>query len=185
MFKRKVVPVVLASAVSLLAGCRILGLGVAATAGAVGLAGYVVYKTGDAAVTGAGKSVRATGNVLSSGTKSATTVIFSAGEFKTEYAQNVQTVWDASSLALQKAKFENVRGTFEADSGKMTARTVNDTEIVIKLKKLNPQSTEAHIRIGSPGDLKRAEVIHGLILRELLVPVVPQPAATLKQEVES
>jgi hypothetical protein len=185
MHKRKVMPVVLAAAVSMLTGCRVLVYSVAITAGAIGLAGYAVYKTGDAAVTGTGKAVKSTGNALSSGTKSATTVIFANGEFKTEYAQDVMTVWEASTRAFQKARFENISGKFDALSGELTARTVNDTEIVVKLKNLGPQSTETRIRIGVQGDLKRAEVIHGLILRELPAPVVPQPASTSTAEVKS
>ena len=185
MSKLKATPVVLAFVASLLTGCRVLVYSVAITAGAIGLAGYAVYKTGDAAVTGVGKAAKSTGNALSSGTKSATTVIFANGEFKTEYDQNVLTVWEASSRAFQKARFEDVSGTFDALSGELTAKTVNDTEIVIKLKSLGLQSTEARIRIGIQGDLKRAEVIHGLILRELPAPVVPQSASASTAEVKS
>jgi hypothetical protein len=186
MSKLKVLPpVVLAVAVTLLTGCQLITVGVMTVAAAVGLTGYAVYKTGDAAVTGVGKAAHATGEAFSSGTKSGTTVIFSDGEFKTDYPQNLLTVWEAASRAFQTAQFGKIQGTFDAASGKLTARTVNDTEIVIKLNSLGPQSTEVRIRIGSPGDMKRAEVIHGLILRELPAPVVPQPASTSTAEAKS
>lgn len=184
MPKLKVLPVVLAVAVALFTGCQLITVGVMTVAAAVGLTGYAVYKTGDAAITGIGKATQATGDAFSSGTQSATTVMFSDGEFKTDYAQNVMTVWGSSSRALQKAQFENVQGTFNEGSGKLTARTVNNTEIVIKLKSLGPQSTEVRIRIGSPGDLKRAEVIHEMVLRELPATVLPQPASTPAVEVK-
>jgi len=185
LIKLKATPIVLATAVSLLTGCRAIGPGAALAVGAVGLTGYAVYKTGDAAVTGVGTVAKATGDALSSGTKSAATVIFFAGEFKTEYAQDIKTVWTATRMALIKAKFVDVRGTFDALSGELTAKTGNDTEIVVKLKGLGPQSSEARIRIGVQGDLKKAEMIHELILREFPAPVEPQPAAKPAVEVKS
>lgn len=186
MFKRKVMPVVLAVAVSLLTGCQIIALSVATVAAAVGLAGYAVYKTGEAAVTGVGKAAKATGNMFSSGAKSATTVIYANGDFKTEINQDVPTLWNASSRALQKARFDNVRGSYDALSGKLTARTVSDnTEIVITLKSLTSKSTEISIRVGLKGDLQKSEVIHGLILRELPAAVVPAPESVQKEEVKS
>lgn len=186
MFNRKAMPVVLAVAVSLLTGCRVLVYSVAITAGAIGLAGYAVYKTGETAVTGVGKAAKATGSAFSSGAKSATTVIYANGDFKTEINQDVQTLWGASGRALQKARFENVRGSYDALSGKLTARTVNDnTEIVITLKSLSQKSTEMCIRVGVKGNLQKAEVIHGLILRELPADVAPVPAPVSKEEVKS
>lgn len=158
---------------SLLSGCKLITAGVVTVAAAVGLAGYVVYKTGDIAVTGVGKTAQATGNAVSSGSKSVATVIFANGDFKTEEVQDVRTVWTASSLALQKANFDSVRGTFDALSGELTAKTRESIDIGIKLKSLGPQATELRIRIGVTGDMKMAELIHGLILREL-----SQPAPT-------
>ena len=155
---------------SLTSGCRIVAAGAVTVAAAIGLAGYVVYKTGDVAVTGVGKAAKATGSAVSSGSKSVTTVVFSNGEFKTEYAQDLRTTWGAASTACLKANFGNVRGTFDALSGELTARTQDSKDIVIKMKSLSSRSTEAVIRVGLTGDMKAAELIHGLILRELPVP---------------
>lgn len=183
MPKFKATPVVLAALVSLLTGCQIIAMSVATVAAAVGLAGYAVYKTGEAAVTGVGKAAKATGNMFSSGAKSATTVIYANGDFKTDINQDVQTLWGASSRALQKARFENIHGSYDALAGKLTARTVNDnTEIVITLKSLGQKSTEMCIRIGVKGDLQKAEVIHGLILRELPADVAPASAPVVKKD---
>lgn len=180
MFKQKIVPVLLAATAALLTGCRIIQVGVLAAAGAVGLAGYAVYKAGDSAVTGTGKAAHAAGKTLTSGTQSAVTVIFSTGELKTGYDCDVQTLWDAARRALQKARFEKIRGSFDAKSGELTAKTLNDTDIVIRLKSSGAQSTEACIRIGAPGDLQRAEVIHGFILRELSSAVLPSSDQEIK-----
>jgi hypothetical protein len=177
IIKRKAIVVLLAVVVSLLAGCQVIALGVFTAAGAVGLTGYAVYKTGDVVVTGAGKAVEATGDMLSSGTKSATTVVYSGGVFKTEHTQDVPTLWNASGQALQKARFVNPKGTYDALSGTVTAKTVDGTEILITLKSLTPQSTEMCIRVGLKGDLQKAEVVHGFILRELSESSAPVPAS--------
>ncbi len=174
MFKRKVVPVVLVLVVSLLTGCQILALGVAATLAAVGLAGYTVYKTGDAVVTGVGKAGKATGSI-----------VFFNGDFKTQYDGDVRTVWAASGRAFQKAGFGGPRGSFDALSGGLTAKTREGTEISLKLKSINPQSTEISIRVGVTGNLKVSETIHGLILQELKIAISqPQPVANSSSEVK-
>jgi hypothetical protein len=175
-------PALLVAMASLLSGCRIIAAGVVTVAAVVGLAGYVVYKTGDAAVTGVGKAARATGDAVSSGSKSMATVIYADGEFKTEYPSDLRTVWIASGLAFRKAKFSDIQGTFDALSGGLTARTLDNVEITLKLKSLGAQATEAGIRVGVKGDMKTSEIIHDLILRELPAPVAPQPAP--KQEVK-
>lgn len=171
--------------IGLASGCRVITLGVVTVATAVGLAGYVVYKTGDAAVTGAGKAAVAAGDVVSSGSKSAATVIFANGEFKTVYAQDLRTVWAATGFAFRKAKFRDLQGTFDALSGGMTARTQDGKEISLKLKSLGAQATEARIRAGFKGDLEIAELVHGLILRELPPAPAPPAAPMVNEEVNS
>ena len=159
---------------SLLSGCKLITAGVVTVAAAVGLAGYVVYKTGDIAVTGVGKAAHATGSAVASGSKSMATVVFSNGEFKTEDAHDVRAVWTAASLALRKANFDGVRGSFDALSGELTSKTRENIDVVIKLKSLGPQATAVGIRVGVTGDMKMAALIHGLILRELSPPVPKQ-----------
>ena len=170
MRANKLATALLFTVAGLASGCRIITAGVVAVAAVVGLAGYVVYKTGDIAVTGVGKAAQATGSAVSSGSKSVATVIFSNGELQTEYAHDLRTTWAAASRALSKANFTNVRGTFDALSGELTALTLDGKDIAIKMKSPTSQSTEARIRVGVTGDMKAAELIHGLILRELPVP---------------
>jgi len=151
----------------LTSGCRVITVGVVTVAAVVGLAGYAVYKTGDVAVTGVGKAAQATGSAVSSGSKSAATVIFSNGEFQTEYAHDIRLAWAAASRALHLANFSDIRGSFDALSGELTAQTRDRKDIVIRFTYTAPQSTAARIRVGVTGDMQAAEHIHGLILRQL------------------
>lgn len=184
MFKRKTIPVLFVAVASLISGCKIITAGVVAVAAVVGLAGYVVYKTGDVAVTGVGKAARATGDAVSSGSKSMATIIFANGELKTDSVQDVRTVWTASSLAFRKANFSEIQGTFDALSGGLTARTLDNMEIILKVRSMGPHATEVRIRAGVTGNLKIAELIHGLILRELPPTATPRAAPAIKEEVK-
>jgi len=179
------------SLTTLLTGCQLLVLGVVGVAATVGLAGYAVYKTGEVAVTGVGKAASATGDAISSSSKSVATVVYTDGDFKTEHPHTVRTLWSAAGYALKKANFCDVKGTYDALSGGLTARTQsNQTDIVLKLKSLGPETTEMTIRVGAKGDLKMAELIHGLVLRELpsaIPPTIPAPqhgSPTAQKEVK-
>jgi len=153
--------------VSLMTGCRLLTVTTVAVVSVVGLAGYAVYKTGEAAVTGVGKAAKATGNAFSSGSNSASTVVFRDGEFRTEYAAGIAPVWLASSAALRKAELQNIAGTRDGISGELRAQTWEGMEIKLKVQNLEPDRTEVRIRVGDKGSLKDSEVIHKLIQAEL------------------
>lgn len=170
MSSNKLTTALVLALAGLTSGCRIIAAGVVTAAAVVGLAGYAVYKTGDIAVTGVGNAAQATGSAVSSRSKSVVTVIFYKGEFQTEYAQDLRTAWAAANRALRVANFTSVRGSFDALSGELTAQTLDSKDIVIKMKSTAPQSTEARLRVGVAGDMKAAELIHGLILRQLPVP---------------
>ena len=158
---------------TLLAGCKIVKIGVITVAAAIGITGYVVYKTGDAAVTGVGKA----GEALVSGSKSVATVIYVNGELKIEHPFDVRTVWMASSFALQKAGFSDIKGSFDALSGELKAKTRENADLSIKLRITESRGTEVRIRAGMTGNLKTAELISSLIAREL-----PKPAPAAAQE---
>ncbi|VGO22489.1 DUF3568 family protein [Pontiella sulfatireligans] len=148
---------------SFLSGCKLLLITSAVAIGAVGLAGYGVYKAGDAVVTGVGNVGKATASVM-----------FFNGDYKTQCDFNVETVWKAANLACQKAGFGEIDGSYDALSGKLTAKTRDGAEITIKLKSIDPQTTEIEIRVGVTGDLEMSETIHGLILQRLPAPVAPK-----------
>lgn len=156
----------------LLGGCRLIGFCVYTVAATVGLAGYAVYKTGDAAVTGVGKA----GKAVASGSTSAATVAFADGELRTRYAGDVKTVWEGARRAVQKAGFYDIRGTCDALSGEVLATTPEREEIAIRLRAAGADATEARIRVGSKGDMKAAEVVSSLVLGALSAGTPAAPA---------
>lgn len=176
MIERRLLPALVVALASLASGCRIVAAGVVTVAAAVGLAGYVVYKTGDAAVTGVGKA----GDAVASGSKSATTFFYANGELKVSHPFDVRTVWLTSSLALRKAGFSDIKGAFDALSGELTAKTREGVDLTLKMRRQDALGTELRIRVGVKGDLKAAEFIDSLILRELPVRT-PAPAQEVKQ----
>lgn len=163
----------LAGLSALASGCRVVSAGVITVAAAIGIAGYAVYKTGDAAVTGAGKA----GEAVVSGSKAVATVLYVNGDLKVEHPYDVRTVWLAASLALRKAGFSDVKGSFDALSGELAAVTREGAGLSIKFRLSAPRVTELRIRVGVRGDLKTADLVNGLIMREL--PPLP-PAQEVK-----
>lgn len=162
-----------------LTGCRVVKVGVITVAALVGFTGYVVYKTGDAAVTGVGKA----GAAVASGTKSvATTVIYANGELKTEHPFDVRTVWMASGLALRDAGFDEIKGSFDALSAEQSAKTREGVSITLKMRFIPEKGTEVRIRVGVKGDMKTAEWIDGLIQRKLPATEPAVSAAAPAQE---
>jgi hypothetical protein len=143
-----------------LSGCRILVGTVAVTVGAVGLVGYGVYKTGEAAVTGVGSAVRSV-------TKGRESVVFVNGEFSSRCEGPVETVWLASDVTLKANGFRSVVGSRDALSGVLKAVTWNDQEVVVRLEASGQDQTEVRIRIGPEGDLKKSETLYQLIVAEL------------------
>jgi hypothetical protein len=166
---------------TLLGGCGVVKTAIIATVAIVGFAGYAVYKTGEAVVTGVGKA----GSAVGTGVVAAVSVVFINGDFKTQYPGNVETVWKASRQAFNKAWFVQIEGTFDALSGELTARTREGTEIKLKLKTIDPQSTNASIRVGVTGDMELSETIHNLILQELSASSLPPALPGSVQETKS
>jgi hypothetical protein len=157
----------------LMTGCRVIGTAGCCVFGAVGLAGYAVYKTGEVAVTGVGNAAKATGNALSSGTKSVATVVYYDNELKTECPASVPLVWDAANRAFKNAGFLDIAGDRDGLSGVVTAKTWDRTDLTLKLKSLGPQSTELRVRVGVKGDMETAETVFMLIKSELAKGTTP------------
>ncbi len=162
-------------------GCGIVKTAVVATVAIVGLAGYAVYKTGEAVVVGVGKA----GSAVATGVGAAVSVVFINGDFKTQYPGRLQTVWTAARVAFEKAMFIKIDGSFDALSGELTAETRDGTKITLKLKSSDPQTTQASIRVGVTGDMELSETIHNLILQELSAPSGPPALPRTAQEIKS
>lgn len=169
----------------LLPACQAIAAIFVGSAAVVGAAGYGVYKTGEYAVTGVGTAAKATGSAISSGTKSAVSVVFVNGDFERECAGDVPTVWEASRRAFQRAGFSGTDGNYDALTGKLTAKTRDDTDLKLELERIDGKGTLMRIRVGVAGDLKTSELIHGMIVKEL--PASPLSAAPppLANEVRS
>ena len=162
-------------------GCGIVKTAVVATAAIVGLAGYAVYKTGEAVVVGVGKA----GSAVATGAGAAVSVVFINGDFKTQYPDRVQTVWTAARVAFEKAMLVKIDGSFDALSGELTAETREGTKIRLNLKSSGSQTTDASIRVGITGDMDMSETIHTLILQELSAPSGPPALPSTAQEIKS
>ncbi len=178
MFRFTPAPLAWVAVTALVAGCRVVKVGVIAVAAAVGITGYAIYKTGDAAVTGVGKA----GEAVVSGSKSVATVIYANGELNVEHPFDVRTVCLAASLALRKAGFSDVKSEFDALSGAVRAKTREGAELALKLRAVGARATQLRIRVGVKGDLKTAELIDTLILRELPELQQAVPASAPAQE---
>lgn len=149
-----------AATMGVLSGCRLLMVPVVVAVGAVGLVGYGVYKTGEATVNGVG-------SVVSSGSKSDSSLVFVNGEFRAICYGTVNEVWLATGPALEANGFNVVSGNRNALSGHMEAAGMNNETLAINLDAAEEGQTEFRIRIGVTGDLKKSETLYRLITKEL------------------
>jgi hypothetical protein len=166
-----------------LSGCGIVKCAVMATAAVLGLAGYAVYKTGEGTVTGVRKFATKTGEVASDTSKAVGTVIFFNGDFQTEHHYGIRFIWIAADTACRNAMFTEIRGSSDALSGTMTAKTRTGTLITITFKNVEPQLTKLSIRYGVTGNMAESEKINNLITNEinLMRQQSLTPPATQKQ----
>ena len=158
---------VLGTALPFLAGCNIIRLSFVTVAATIGLVGYVVYETGDAAVTGVKHVATATSNAAGSTGKTVGKVIFFNGNFKTEQPYAIRYVAMGTTTALANAGFQKIINSTDALNGKITARTRKNIEISINLKNIKPTRTSVTIRFGVTGDLGESEKINNMITREM------------------
>jgi hypothetical protein len=152
--------IIVGATLPLLAGCGLLRAGVITVVAAVGLAGYVVYETGDALVSG-------TKAVTGETAKAVATVVFFNGDFKTEHPYGIRFVTLGATTALRDAGFRDVRKSGDALSGEVTAQTHSGTEIRITLKNIDAERTAIVIRVGVTGNIEESEKINSIILQEL------------------
>ena len=158
---------VLGTALPFLAGCSVIRISLVTVAAAIGLVGYVVYETGNAAVTGVKNVATATGNAASSTGRTVSKVIFFNGNFKTEQPYGIRYVAKGTTTALANAGFQKIINSTDALSGKITAETRTKTEIKIDLKNIKPTRTSVTIRFGVTGNLGESEKISNMITREM------------------
>jgi hypothetical protein len=141
-------------------GCRLLVNTVAITTvavvGTVGLAGYTVYKGGEAVVTTVGSAGEAVGNKRKS-------VVMSRGTLKAKAEHSVPDLYASSVQVLHIAGFNSVRGEKDALSGVLKANTATGEEVELNFSLLKAGLTAVEIRVGK-GDLKQSEFLYDQIL---------------------
>jgi hypothetical protein len=142
------------------AGCRLIVGTTAVTVGAVGIVGYGVYKTGEAAVTGVS-------SVVSGGAKGVGSVVFFNGDFKAACHATVEEVWVAAAGTLQANGFRLLSAKRDALSGHLDVLASNDDEIKIRMDAAGQGQTEVRVRVGVTGNLKKSEALYELITKEL------------------
>ena len=153
------IPFLLGALLILPTGCRLLVATTGVAVGAVGLAGYSVYKTGEAVATGVG-------NVVSSGAKGVGSVVYSGGEFKAVCPGRVEHVWLATATVFKARGFRLVSGNRDALSGNLTIATNDGEEIAVRLDDAGGGQTEFRLRIGVKGDLAKSQTLYTLVLDE-------------------
>lgn len=158
---------ILGAPLPFLAGCGLVRATIITAAAAVGLVGYVVYETGDAAVTGIKNVATATGDATSSTGKAVGKVIFFNGKFKTEHPYGIRYVAMGATTAMHNAGFREVKNSTDGLSGRITAKTREETEITIDLKNIKPDRTSVIIRFGVAGNLEESEKINNMITSEM------------------
>ena len=144
----------------LLTSCGLLQFATLATVGTVGGAGYLVYKTGEAAVVTTGKAASG----VSQGVQN---IVFFNNELKATCPADVRSTQMAASRALAGLGFRGVGGNADASSGSLSALTADQRKIEIKLKVIDARQTSIAIRVGAKGDLKTSDLIYKTTLAGL------------------
>lgn len=169
---KPLIPVIVITAFT---GCKaVLGtavVGTAVAAGTAGLAGYAVYKSGEAVVSTAGSvgsSVASGVGSVGSSTKATVqnkrhTVVVSRGTFKAKTGHAVAALYPAARTVLEEAGFKDVFGKQDSLAGAVRAKTAFDDDVIVTFKLLEKDLTAVEIRIGD-GNLQQSEYIYDQIL---------------------
>ena len=141
-------------------GCGVLVVGTAAVVGTAGLAGYTVYKGGEAVVS-------TVGSVGSSAKESVQrmygTVVVSQGTLKAKCKYTIAELYPATKIAFNEAGFDDIAGRQDALAGTVLAKTVFNEDVAVKFELLSKELTAVEIRIGSD-NLEQSEYLYDQIL---------------------
>ena len=177
-----------------LAGCGlILGTTVVAV-GAVGAAGYTVYKAGegvvDTVVPGDSEkpaekpaepesalAKEATQTFPKPKPKPSTAVVYYHNEFRAQLDSGIEQAFATANTTLPRMAIVIKSHSLKNATGEITAQTIEDVPVVLNMQSTTPRSTMLSIRVGANGDLKYSELIYNLIRDDLGKPALPTPAA--------
>ncbi|CAA6678590.1 MULTISPECIES: DUF3568 family protein [unclassified Lentimonas] len=140
--------------------CRLLVNTAVVGVGVVGLAGYGVYKGGEAVVSTVGDAGSAVGDAVG-GTHDS--VVVSRGTLKMKSKYSVTLLYHAASKACQNAEFNSITGQKDALSGQVHAKTSSNENVLVTLEMLEKGVTAVQIRIGD-GNLKQSEYLYDQML---------------------
>jgi hypothetical protein len=148
-----------------LSGCQfILGtaaLGTAVVVGTAGVAGYTVYKGGEAVVSTAGAAGSSTMNAFQNKHNE---VMVSRGTLKTKCRHKVANLYSATMTVFREEGFTDIQGRQDGLQGTISARTVFNKAVSVDLYLLSKKRTAVEIRIGG-GNIKQSEYLYDQILR--------------------
>lgn len=157
-------------------GCRlaagVTAASIAVVAGTVHLAGRTVQATGRTV----GEALHFGKSRVDKRTEQAARIVFRNGDFVAARSESVKTLWIASRMTFTQMRFRNIRGKYDLLSGEMTATTIDNKKIDLRLKAVGSRETEMRIRIGARGDQSTSELIYNSIVARIPAPP-PQPAA--------
>lgn len=171
-------------------------LGTAVVVGTAGLAGYTVYKSGEAVATAAGSvgssavgSIGSIGSVVGSTGSSAVgsvgstmgsvgsatkatvkrqhrAVVVSRGTFKATCEYPIPELYPTTKRVLEEADFKDVFGGQDSLAGALHAKTSFDEHVSVTFELLEKDLTAVEVRIGD-GNLPQSEYLYDLILAAL------------------
>jgi hypothetical protein len=176
----------------LVSGCAVVAGTAAVGVGTASVAGYSVYETGESVVTGGSGDKSSDPTAADSAEiraeatqqfprpkpkpKSPPPEVYYKNEFKVTCDASVERVWTTAKSTLPRMAIVLTGQNLDTSSATITAETLENVPIVLKMESLGPESTLLRIRVGTSGDLKFSELIYNLI-RDDLHPTA-EPATT-------
>ncbi len=158
-----------------ISGCRaVLGtavIGTAVVVGTVGLAGYGVYKSGEAVVStvgSVGSTVGSTVGSVGSSTKQAAankhqSVVVSRGTLKVQANHSITELYPAAEWVFEGAGFTEVEGRHDALAAVLIGKTAFKHDVTVILKLVKQDVTAVSIRIGG-GNLEQSQYLYQQML---------------------
>jgi hypothetical protein len=144
-----------------LSGCQLIYGTAALGVGAVGLAGYTVYKGGEAVVSTVG-SVGTSAKAAAQ--RKHNEVVISRGTLRAKCEHGVADLYLAAKTVFGETGFTDIVGRQDGLQGTISARTASNKPVLLNLYLLAEKRTTVEIRIEG-GNLMQSEYIYDQILR--------------------
>jgi len=99
------------------------------------------------------------GTLLKLAGSEADAIVFESGELRTIEEVPLAELDLACQKAVEMLGYEEIERTYEADSMRLTARTVGGEPVELQLAATRPRRTELRIRIGVLGNEARSRLV--------------------------